>query len=80
MPAGKRTSVVSDWTKLKDCAVYFAGLAFSHVTELIESKKTKNKKQLPKNIAGEGGGSGEGVAKGRRLELSEAAVAGTRQE
>jgi len=26
MPAGKRTSTDSDWTKLKGCTVYFSGL------------------------------------------------------
>lgn len=26
VPAGKRTSTDSDWTELKGCTVYFAGL------------------------------------------------------
>lgn len=59
----------------------FAGPAFSHVTELIESKTKKTKKSnCQKTLSETGGGSRVGVARGWSLELSEAAVASTRQE
>lgn len=50
-----RTSTDSDWTKLKGCTVYCRDVLI-RVTELIESKKTK---QLPKTLLGKRGCAGK---------------------